>query len=74
MYVVVHHQVKDPDAATARVEKLIRGEGVPPNTRNLRCTRLAIFRSSRACGSQTRFRRFRTMSIRRSVTQREHGV
>jgi hypothetical protein len=35
MYVVVHHQTKDPDAAAARAQKLISGEGAPPNTRNL---------------------------------------
>ena len=35
MYVVVHHQIKDPQTAFSRGEKLIRNEGAPPGVRGL---------------------------------------
>ena len=35
MYVVVVHRITDPDAAFSRGQKLIRGEGAPPEVRGL---------------------------------------
>ena len=35
MYVVVQHEIKDPQAAFARGEKLMRNEGAPAGTRVL---------------------------------------
>lgn len=35
MYVVVEHQIKDPQTAFARGERLIRNEGAPAGTRGL---------------------------------------
>lgn len=35
MYVVVHHRVKDQQAAFARGEKLVRNEGAPLGARGL---------------------------------------
>ena len=35
MYVVVYHQFKDPQAAFARGEKLIKNEGAPTGVRGL---------------------------------------
>jgi hypothetical protein len=35
MYVVVYHQFKDPQAAFARGEKLIKNEGAPSGVRGL---------------------------------------
>jgi hypothetical protein len=35
MYVVVRHQIKDPQTAFPRGEKLIRGEGAPTGARAL---------------------------------------
>jgi hypothetical protein len=35
MYVVVQHQIKDPQTAFARGEKLIRNEGAPAGARGL---------------------------------------
>ena len=35
MYVVVVHDIKDPQTAFARGEKLIRGEGAPAGARGL---------------------------------------
>lgn len=35
MYVVVQHEIKDPDTAFPRGEKLMRGEGAPRSTRVL---------------------------------------
>jgi hypothetical protein len=35
MYVIVHHRITDAQAAFARGEKLIRGEGAPPGARAL---------------------------------------
>jgi hypothetical protein len=35
MYVVVQHQIKDPQTAFARGEKLIRNEGAPDGARGL---------------------------------------
>jgi hypothetical protein len=35
MYVVVNHQIKDPETAFARGDKLIRNEGAPAGARGL---------------------------------------
>ena len=35
MYVVVQHQIKNPEVAFARGERLIKGEGAPAGTRGL---------------------------------------
>lgn len=35
MYVVVHHEIKDPETAFPRGEKLIRNEGAPSGARAL---------------------------------------
>ena len=35
MYVVVQHEIKDPSAAFARGEKLIKNEGAPAGVRGL---------------------------------------
>lgn len=35
MYVIVEHQIKDPQTAFPRGEKLKRGEGAPPGARVL---------------------------------------
>jgi hypothetical protein len=35
MYVVVQHQIKDPEVAFARGEKLIKNEGAPAGVRGL---------------------------------------
>lgn len=35
MYVVVHHQINDPETAFPRGEKLIRNEGAPNGARGL---------------------------------------
>lgn len=35
MYVVVQHQIKDPQAALARGDKLIKNEGAPQGVRGL---------------------------------------
>lgn len=35
MYVVVEHEIKDPEAAFSRGERLIQGDGAPPGVRVL---------------------------------------
>jgi hypothetical protein len=35
MYVVAQHQIKDPQAAFSRGERLIKGEGAPSGVRGL---------------------------------------
>lgn len=35
MYVIVQHEIKDPQAAFARGERLIKGEGAPTGARAL---------------------------------------
>ena len=35
MYVVVHHQLTDPQAALARGERLVKNEGAPAGVRGL---------------------------------------
>ena len=69
MLTVVHHKIKNPEAAFARGEKLMRSEGAPTGTRVVELSiRVKTARRLHACGSRSLSSPFRTTSTSYSAT------